>query len=300
MKAIGKTAAEAARKPIMARLIAAACCAVCLCFALVACNGDGAMREQLAGTWDYDDETLVRFVGSELTDQQMQAARQLAFLNLGEDGSAEFVLLGDSRSGTWEVDDSDIAISIDGDSVSATLEEGVLAIGEGATRISFEKASEPRAIPSANERAAAMETLIGKDVIEGMGDALANLGVTPQAQLTSLTEPVQVSDDDVASIAVMGFGINELGDPGYSLRVANNADADIRVVFRGFAVGGAAVTAYGSTVLEPGQTDDAFLAFDAADLEGQSSPDALADVWGTIAVYDDATMSELSAYDFAM
>ena len=291
------------RNPIRALAAALAAAALsCLVIGACGCTGGAALRDGLVGTWDYDLDTIARFVGQDLTDEQVQAARELMFLNLDEDGAAELVLFGEIRSGSWEpggAGGADATITVEGDAYPARLDDGVLTMGEGETALVFEKAAYLREPPSADECAAAMEALVGIGP-ERTADAPIVVPEGGRIETEAFDEPVVIGDDEVATILVTAIGTNALGDPGYSLHVANNSDSTVYMGTGEFTVGGAGVTAYGSETLAPGEEKDVFLAFDAADFGGQATPDALVDVAGVLTVNDDATTSVLAYYDFAM
>ena len=280
----------------MKRLVAILLCAFALCVGLVSCAG--VSRDAVIGTWDYDIDTLSLFVGEGLTDEQVQAARQLMFLNLNDDGSAEFVLFGESQSGTWKTEGSKIVITIGGEESTAKLENDMLIMGEGDTPLSFVKASDPREVPKGAQVTAAMEVLLGSGTVDEPSGNVADPLPNAQIELTELDEPMPIADDDVATITATAEGTNALGDPGFNLHVVNKSGATLFMTEGEFFVDGQAVTVYGGDVFAPGDEKDVFLAFDAAGLPDGMTVDALGNVQGTIALNDDATTEMVASYEF--
>ncbi len=112
--------------------------------------------------------------------------------------------------------------------------------------------------------------------------------------------PVVIADDDVATIVVTGVGTDALGDPGYSLALANRTDraAFVYAVTSSFTVNGAAHEASLYEALEPGADVEGFMSFLRDDLG--SGTEALQVAKGTVEVIDKDTYETLATYAFVM
>lgn len=282
----------------MKKLLAILCSAFALCIALASC--EAAPRTDLIGTWDYDIDTLDQFVGEGLTDEQVLAARQLMFLNLYEDGTADFVLFGSVQDGSWQASGSDISITIGKGESTAKLEDGMLTMGVDGATLVFVKTDELRSVPTEEQVAAALEELVASGAeMEPIGNVAAP---EPGAriELEEWDTPTVIVDDDVATIQITASGTNALGDPGFNLHVANNSDTTFYIMEGPFTIDGQSVAVYGNEMFEPGQEKDVFLAFDAAGLPEGMLVDGSSAVNGTITVNDDATTEVIASYDFTL
>lgn len=105
-------------------IIAALCCALVLCFALVGCGAD---KSSYTGEWnlaygsdenlDADSIALMDSLGLTVT------------LTLNDDGTGSLDLFGDKLEAKWEASsNSEGKISLDGSDAKMTLENGELTI----------------------------------------------------------------------------------------------------------------------------------------------------------------------------
>ena len=285
-------------KKLAATLCSAFALCMVLCLGLASCSG--VSRNDLIGTWDYDIDTLDLFVGEGLTDEQVLAARQLMFLNLYEDGSADFALFGSVQNGSWQVSGSGVSIIIGDEESPAKYENGMLTMGEGDVSLVFVKADELRSLPTEEQVAAAMEELVGSGAIEEATRDIADPQPDAQIELVEWDSPIVVADDDTVTIAVTASGTNALGDPGFNLHVTNNSDTTFYLTEGEFTLDGQAVVVYGNDVFAPGEEKDMFLAFDAVGLSDDTVVDASSDVHGVVSVNDDATTEVIASYEFML
>ena len=286
------------------RLIAGLCCAFAFCLALFGC---GNASDSIAGTWDLDDASMADYMGEDLTDEQKEAAHQLMFLNLNDDGTVDFVIYGDDIQGTWEkASDGTLSLTFDESPATAKIENGTLTLDEEGEVTTFAKASAKRAIPTEDEVNAALSTLLGFDIsdlefdvededtsIELSSADIEEFTVDEEvlSDRTDLENPVTIADDATATIVVKATAVNEYGDPGYVLSVKNNASAALFVCPADTAtIDGAEVTTYGGDTIEAGDEVEVFISFEATEIgDGENvTVDSLKNVKVDIEVYDDA------------
>ena len=108
-------------------------CACTLCLALVGCGG-GDPKANFTGAWEL--ETI------EDADLGTVDTAILKQMTLNEDGSADFVMFGQSIDATWTANSAtQMTLAGEGDAIF-TLAEGKLTSDDGETTMIFAKADQ--------------------------------------------------------------------------------------------------------------------------------------------------------------
>ena len=128
------------RKFILA-LVVASVLALCS-FAVVGCGGGGGGDDQadFVGVWDVDSMT-----GVSDDDMAMVKAMGGVQATLAEDGTFALSMMGMVMPGTWEYADGTATVTIEGQSVPATIEGGKLKFEQDGTEMLFVKTSDEAA-----------------------------------------------------------------------------------------------------------------------------------------------------------
>lgn len=132
------------------KIIAAVVCALALCVALVGCSsgnsGDGGndAAANFQGDWILSGGVSD---GEELDAEAIDAMQQMGlyvYLQLKEDGSAVMSLFGTDMDGSWEVKDAaTVALSLEGDTADATLQDDELVLTVQGDSLKFKKGAIP-------------------------------------------------------------------------------------------------------------------------------------------------------------
>lgn len=106
-----------------------------------------------------------------------------------------------------------------------------------------------------------------------------------------------VADDDAVLISIVGKRVDEDGDVGFDLHIANKTDRALSVFSgSGWRIGNAAVNDLVlTTTVDPGAETDVFAWFDRTDLRSGTIT-ALGNVRGSIAVQDAETLERIGTY----
>ena len=129
------------RKFILAVIVASV---LALCsFAAVGCSGGGgggSDQADFVGVWDVDSMT-----GVSDDDMAMVKAMGGVQATLAEDGTFALSMMGMVVPGTWEFADGAANVTIEGQSVPATIEGGKLKFEQDGTEMLFTKTSDEAA-----------------------------------------------------------------------------------------------------------------------------------------------------------
>lgn len=254
--------------------------ALALSFALVGCGGSKDYSENFTGTWKLSSM-------SDTTEEDialLESFGMAMLLDLNEDKTLSFDMMGESLEGTWEAKSaSECTLTIDGESATATLSGEKLTLTSGDEEMSFKKIS-------ADEAAALRST---------SGDQAASLfdgeGDSAEAVDASFA-PVTVADDSLVTLEIVGKKTDAWGDSGYVANITNNSDKAIYVTvpFDKSSVNDVMVDFWGGQTVQPGKkaTDVFFY----ADSEDVASLDELVNVEVVFEVWDDDTMDTLGGY----
>lgn len=120
--------------------IVAVCLTALLMLSLVACGG-----KDYAGTYNF---VSMNMGGQEITAEMMTAIMPDSKIQLvlKDDGSFTMDAVmdpsaeADSEEGTWEEKDGNLILTVDGQSVTATVKDGTITMSEDGVSMSFKKA----------------------------------------------------------------------------------------------------------------------------------------------------------------
>lgn len=283
------------RMPVIVSTIVAA---LSLCMLLVGCSAGGAGggakpadKSLFTGTWD-----LVRMSGDKpddnLGEDDVELMRSMGFdvfLNLNEDDTMELALFGSTMRGSWKVKSAaEIEVTLEGQSVSATLSGEELTLSQEGTSMMFKKGKENKKAPDG--------TIGNPD--ESMANALTE--AESDTDTIKPIEAVTIADDEHCTITVTGIGTDWSGDPGYAMTVTNKSDRaiDFNSKMGTFSVNGKMIDAYVYETIQPGKYVECFMYFSKSDLGGGT--EALSSVEGTLYIYDDASYEDIAEYAFNM
>lgn len=111
-------------------------CACTLCLALVGCGG-GDSKANFVGAWELEtiEDADLGTVDATILKQMNMPIN----MTLNEDGSADFIMFGQSIDATWKVDSATqmtLTLAGEGDAIF-TLAEGKLTSDDGETTMIF-------------------------------------------------------------------------------------------------------------------------------------------------------------------
>lgn len=112
-------------------------CACTLCLALVGCGGGGDSKANFVGAWELEtiEDADLGTVDATILKQMNMPIN----MTLNEDGSADFIMFGQSIDATWKVDSATqmtLTLAGEGDAIF-TLAEGKLTSDDGETTMIF-------------------------------------------------------------------------------------------------------------------------------------------------------------------
>ena len=106
---------------------------VIVMFTVFCVNAGAEMNPDFAGRW-----TVVEMAEGEESINVAEYGIEMVF-DLLEDGTVEADLMGEKSKGSWMADGTNVTISIEGDSASATVEDGVMCLEEKGTVLKLVK-----------------------------------------------------------------------------------------------------------------------------------------------------------------
>ncbi|WP_153001628.1 DUF5004 domain-containing protein [Tractidigestivibacter scatoligenes] len=271
-----------------------------LCLVLAGCAGGGDAAKNYVGDWKLvgmeengeatsaDDIKLMEDMGLSVT------------MSVKEDKTFSMNVMGEEMSGTWEAKSaSEATFTIEGQSVPAKLDNGVLTLESDGTKMQFEKGTVAASSGGAGSSGAAAtsggattggtetptSTDNGTTVVDGGEEAVVPIGLT-------------IADDDICTIEIVDKKADWAGDPGYTLKITNKSDKSVTAIaqYGTFSVDGKMVDPGLVETIQPGKYAECFMWFSDNDV---ASLDQLVNVEGVIEVYDDDTYDTLGEYPFA-
>ena len=278
-----------------------------LCLVLAGCAGGGDAAKNYVGDWKLvgmeengeatsaDDIKLMEDMGLSVT------------MSVKEDKTFSMNVMGEEMSGTWEAKSaSEATFTIEGQSVPATLANGVLTLEQDGTKMMFEKGtvstSGSSGAASSGTDTATGTAGTGTYAATATGTATGtDAGTTSTDAGEETVTPIgqTIADDDICTIEIVDKKADWAGDPGYTLKITNKSDKAITAVsqYGTFSVDGKMVDPALVETIQPGKYVESFMWFSDDDV---ASLDQLVNVEGTIEVYDDETYDTLGEYPFAM
>lgn len=290
----------------------------------VEANWDGEMPEgmEFIGTWQIESRTTD---GNKLSGEDLKKVRGFgfdSFVTLNLDASAELNLYGNVFKGGWlAVDETNATIHTDEVEKPMRLEGGKLVLGDESDFFVFvpstpeayqEYLSHAQEMKHAQEIGTDLADLL--DIGEYQGEEQPeqlesqDSAESPEAEQVEppKEEPneqgiypmdVTIADDALVSIKVTGRGTDNLGCSGYYLSIRNKSDKPFTVTrsLDSFSVNGKPATPVLSENLEPGQSVDVFMWWDATEV---TSIEGLVHVEGVIEVDEVNGFEAFATYDF--
>ena len=272
-----------------------------LCLVLAGCCGGADAAKNYVGDWKLSGMEENGEVTSADDLKLMEDLGMTITLSVKEDKTFSLNVMGDETSGTWEAKSaSEATFTVDGQSVPATLADGVLTLESDGTKMQFEKGTVAASSGGAGSSGAAAtsgsattggtetptSTDNGTTMVDGGEEAVVPIGLT-------------IADDDICTIEIVDKKADWAGDPGYTVKITNKSDKAVSAVskYGTFSVDGKMVDPVLVETIQPGKYVEGFMWFSDDDV---ASVDALVNVEGTIEVYDDETFDTLGEYPFAM
>jgi len=283
---------------------------------------DGTMPEGMdfIGTWQIESRVTD---GNELSGDNLKRVRDYgfdSFVVLNLDASAELNLYGNVFYGGWLAEsETEATISTDQVRKPMRLEGEKLILGDEQDYFVF-----IRSTPEAYE-----EFLSKKPEMELDSELLMSLGIEEYLRQLEETEKVEeqteqkdekeqqtvtvvheepnewgiypmdvtIADDALVTIKVTGRTTDHLGCSGYYMTIKNNSDKPFTVTraIDTFTVNGKPATPVLSENLDPGETVDIFMWWDAAEV---ASIDKLVKVEGVIEVDELNGFDAYATYEF--
>lgn len=256
---------------------------IALCLVLAGCASGGAGGGADAAKSFIGDWKLVGMEenGESTSSEDIALMEQMGVtvtLSFKEDKSCALSVFGEETSGTWEAKSpSEAAITIEGQTVVATLANEVLTLEDNGTKMMFGKG-----VPEPSANAADP----GTAAVEESDETAVPIGQT-------------IADDEICTIEVIDKKVDWADDPGYTLKITNKSDKAIRVSakYDTFSVNGKMADPELYETVQSGKYVEGFMWFSGDDVDGV---DALTNVEGTIEVMDDASYETLREYPFAL
>lgn len=260
---------------------------IALCLVLAGCASGGAGGGADAAKSFIGDWKLVGMEenGESTSSEDIALMEQMGVtvtLSFKEDKSCALSVFGEETSGTWEAKSpSEAAITIEGQTVVATLANEVLTLEDNGTKMMFGKG-----VPEPSANAADPGTAAVEESAEESDETAVPIGQT-------------IADDEICTIEVIDKKVDWADDPGYTLKITNKSDKAIRVSakYDTFSVNGKMADPELYETVQSGKYVEGFMWFSGDDVEGV---DALTNVEGTIEVMDDASYETLREYPFAL
>jgi hypothetical protein len=289
---------DMARRRTWLGALAAVLLAFVLGVTLAGCGGGGGAdpKETFKGTWDLksvdaEDES------SSMSEDDVKLLDDLGmstFVNLNEDGSAEFVLFGFTVKGEWEAKSAtsvSIDLEMDGESSTfeGTLSGDTLTIDVDGDKMSYVKGEH-------------------KDAPDVSADSLTEAveeESTVEDEYGSYTfvegyEEKTLVDDDLMTIVSKAKGSDLFDDPGFLLSYTNKGSVPVYFTGTGtFTVNGNEASVYYMVpqTIQPGETVEDFLSFDSGEV---GTVDDVSEAQVSIEVMDDSTLDTLATYTFTI
>lgn len=256
---------------------------IALCLVLAGCASGGAGGGADAAKSFIGDWKLVGMEenGESTSSEDIALMEQMGVtvtLSFKEDKSCALSVFGEETSGTWEAKSpSEAAITIEGQTITATLANEVLTLEDNGTKMMFGKG-----VPEPSANAADP----GTAAVEESDETAVPIGQT-------------IADDEICTIEVIDKKVDWADDPGYTLKITNKSDKAIRVSakYDTFSVNGKMAEPELYETVQSGKYVEGFMWFSGDDVDGV---DALTNVEGTIEVMDDASYETLREYPFAL
>lgn len=267
----------------MKKILSMLTMAFALCLALVGCGGGADYSKNFIGTWEISSMESDGESMDEETMDMMRAWGMNCVLTFEEDGKLTLDLFGDALEGTWKAKDASTAsVTIDGDTVDATLKDDKLTMEQDGDTLVFVLNND--AVPT------------DPSALEDGDDGLDDGDDTSTEESIAINEVI--IDDDTCTVELLDAAVDWAGDPGFNFKVTNNTDKTICFGPRWdtWSVDGKMIDPYSSVTVKPGAYGEFFMYFDSDELGG--GIEALTNIDGKLYAYDDDSWDDLAEWDF--
>lgn len=252
--------------------------ALALCFALVGCGGGDKAdpKKAVIGTWELSELT-----GSSEDDlASMKAFGLTVEATFAEDGTFKLGMFGETMDGTWDAKSADkVSLTIEGDSVDATIKDGVLSIEVDGEGMKFKKTSDEV-----------------KDL--GSSETAGGSSATDDQAIEAIDK--EIYSDDNISVMVVDKKQDWFDDCGYTLVITNkSADTaiDVSDSYGTWTVNGKMVSPYFYETIQPNAYVETFMTFTDDSIK---SIDDLVSVQGSFEVTNSKTYDEIVTFQVTM
>ena len=255
--------------------------ALALCFALVGCGGDDKSAEYkkaVVGTWE-----MTELAGSSEDDLAMMKSFGLTVeATFAEDGTFKLGIFGETMDGTWEAKSADkVSLTIEGDSVDATIKDGVLSIEVDGEGMKFKKTTDEV-----------------KDLSSTATTADGSTSLTDDKEVKAVDK--EIYSDDALSVMVVDKKQDWMDDCGYTLLITNkSADTAINFTtsYGTWMMDGKMINPFVYETIQPGAYAETFMYFSDT---GATSIDDLKNVQGSFEVLNADTYDEIATFQVTM
>ncbi len=258
------------------KILAIAAFAFALCLALVGCGGSGSgdksadYKKAVVGTWE-----LTEITGASDDDMAMMKAFGLTVeMAFAEDGTFKIGMLGETINGTWEAPSAGkVVMKADGDSIEATIEDGVLSAEVEGDSMKLKKSSD--------------------EVKDLTAAASSSDGIDLTADKETAAIDKEIVSDDVLSVKVVNKKQDWMDDCGYTLVITNKtADTpiDVASAYGTWVVNGKMIDPLLYESIQPGAYAETFMSFTD---DGVKSIDDLKGVKGSFEVSNSTTYDSI-------
>ncbi|MDY3970560.1 MAG: hypothetical protein SOY95_07995, partial [Atopobiaceae bacterium] len=231
---------------------------IALCLVLAGCASGGAGGGADAAKSFIGDWKLVGMEedGEATSSEDIALMEQMGVtvtLSFKEDKSCALSVFGEETSGTWEAKSpSEAAITIEGQTIVATLANEVLTLEDNGTKMMFGKG-----VPEPSAKAADPGTAAVEESAEESDETAVPIGQT-------------IADDEICTIEVIDKKVDWADDPGYTLKITNKSDKAIRVSakYDTFSVNGKMAEPELYETVQSGKYVEGFMWFSGDDVDG--------------------------------
>ena len=258
------------------KILAVAAFAFALCLALVGCGGSGGgdksadYKKAVVGTWE-----LTEITGASDDDMAMMKAFGLTVeMAFAEDGTFKIGMLGETIDGTWEAPSAGkVVMKADGDSIEATIEDGVLSAEVEGDSMKLKKSSD-----EVKDLTAAASSSDGIDL-------------TADKETTAIDK--EIVSDDILSVKVVNKKQDWMDDCGYTLVITNkttDTPIDVASAYGTWVVNGKMIDPLLYESIQPGAYAETFMSFTD---DGVKSIDDLKGVKGSFEIANSTTYDSI-------
>lgn len=263
-------------KPLLFGALAAVfALTLCACSSASSDGGSATASSAFVGTWDLyeitsEDEDAVTTHDSV---ESLKENNQLMFVNLNEDGTAQFLQFSTSLDGSWEsTGDNTATLTIENQTYELSIsDDGKMSYVEGDRTWVYEHGD-----------AKNVDDYVVKTVDEVIDESF---------------QPITIADDDTCKAVAKKCYSDQYGDPGYKIVITNKSSKSIYFTTADmFTVDGQEAALSGSTELKPGKKESVFFYFKKELVDGI---DALKNVTGKFMAVSGEDGSTIAEYDFS-